>query len=117
MTTTQDIALKWTCDRCGVAVSRIHGERVPLPETWIDSAEGCYCLGCRRERAADAALEETTECDRGTRAKLRRSTLIEFEVQRVPDRSNNVIAKACRTTPAAVAAVRRRLEPAAGDRP
>jgi hypothetical protein len=114
MTVALATARKWTCDRCGVAVSRMHGERVPLPDTWIDSAEGCYCLGCRRERAADAALEEATECDRGDRAKLRRATLIQFEVQRVPDRSNNVIAKACRTTPAAVAAVRRRLDPVEG---
>jgi len=107
-------AHKWTCDRCRVAVSRMHGERVPLPDTWVDSTEGCYCLGCRRERAADAALEATTEGDRGARAKLRRATLIEFEVERVPDRSNNTIAKACRTTPAAVAAIRRRLEPVEG---
>ena len=111
MTTTPNTALKWTCDRCGVAESRMHGERVPLPDTWVDSAEGCYCLGCRRERAADAALETTAEGDRGARAKLRRATLIQFEVQRTPDSTNNTIAKACRTTPAAVAAVRRDLDP------
>lgn len=111
MTVALATARKWTCDRCGVVVSRMHGKRVPLPETWIESSAGCYCLGCRRERAADAALEATTEGDRGARAKLRRASLIEFEVQREPDRSNNTIAKACRTTPAAVAAVRRHLDP------
>lgn len=115
MTTTHDTALKWTCDRCGVAVSRMHGERVPLPDTWVDSGEGCYCLGCRRERAGDEALDAApSDWSRDSRAKLRRASLIEFEMQRAPDHTNNTIAKACRTTPAAVAAVRRRLEPVGG---
>ena len=115
MTATRDTALKWTCDRCGVAVSRIHGERVPLPETWVDSDDGRFCLGCRRERAAEAALDAApSDCPRDDRAKLRRSSLIEFEVRRTPDRADNVIARACRTSPSAVAATRRRLKPAVG---
>ena len=51
-------AKKWTCDECGVSISRMGGERVELPETWSRGKEGTYCLICRRERAARAALDE-----------------------------------------------------------
>jgi hypothetical protein len=109
-------AKKWTCDHCGVAVSRMGGEKVELPETWDASAEGTYCLICRRERAAQAALDGAPQgSPLDVRAKLRRAALIEFEVSRRPDHGDGVIAKACRSSVSAVAAARQRLKlPAPG---
>jgi hypothetical protein len=115
--TAVDTARAWTCDRCGMTAGRIDGDRLPLPENWTNGAEGRFCLACRRERAADAAQEEApSDCDRNTRAKLRRAGLIEFEVLRAPDRADNVIAKACHSSSSVVAAARRRLGPRAGRR-
>lgn len=103
-------AAKWTCEGCGVSVSRMGGEKVELPETWISSKEGTYCLICRRERAAQAALDAASEeSSVEERAKLRRAALIEFEVSRRPDHGDGAIAKACRSSVSAVAAARRRL--------
>jgi len=105
-----DTAKKWTCDECGVAVSRVGGEQVTLPDTWVSGTEGTFCLICRRERAAQAALNsapEDTTVDQ--RAKLRRAALIEFEVSRRPDHGDGAIAKACRSSVSAVAAARQRL--------
>lgn len=107
MTATAAIARKWTCDRCGVTVSRIGGEQAPLPESWTAGTEGSFCLTCRRERAGEAALEEAPAgCSNDARAKARRSGLLEFEVRRAPDRADNAIAKACHTSASAVAAAR-----------
>jgi hypothetical protein len=104
-------AEKWTCDHCGVSVSQIDGSRVTLPEAWTRSPEGTFCLLCRRERAAQAALESApSDCPLETRAKLRRAALIEFEVRRRPDHGDGAIAKACRSSVSAVAAARRRLK-------
>lgn len=100
-------ARKWTCDRCGVSVSQIDGTPTPLPGTWASEAGGHFCLTCRRERAAEAALEAAPEdCSNEVRAKVRRSGLVEFEVRRVPERADNAIAKACHTSASAVVAAR-----------
>jgi hypothetical protein len=108
---TTRTAKRWTCDECGVSVGRIDRSRVPLPESWTHSREGTYCLLCRRERAARAALD-TAPADSGIeeRAKLRRAALIEFEVRRRPEEGDGAIAKTCRSSVAAVAAARRRLD-------
>jgi hypothetical protein len=111
MSTKVKSAKKWTCEGCGVSVSQIGGEKVELPATWVSGQEGTYCLNCRRERAAQAALDaapDTSTVDE--RAKLRRAALIEFEVSRRPDHGDGVIAKACRSSVSAVAAARRRLK-------
>jgi hypothetical protein len=109
--TTATQAKKWTCDHCGVSVSQMGGESVELPDTWITSSEGTYCLICRRERAAQAALEAAPEnSPLEERAKLRRAALIEFEVSRRPDHGDGAIAKACRSSVSAVAAARVRLK-------
>lgn len=42
--------------------------------------------------------------------RLRRTALIEFEIGRLPEAPNRAIALACRTSSAAVAAVRDELE-------
>ena len=108
---TTTTAKKWTCDQCGVTVSRLGGEKVELPTSWANSKEGTYCLLCRRERAAQAALDALPE-DSGLedRAKLRRAALVEFEVRRRPGHGNGEIAKACRSSVAAVVAARKRLK-------
>ncbi len=100
-------AHKWTCDRCGVSVSRIDGTRVALPESWTTATDGNFCLACRRERAGEAALDDApADCSNEVRAKVRRSGLLEFEVRRAPDRADNAIAKACHTSASAVATAR-----------
>lgn len=110
MTPATDIALRWTCSRCGVSVGRIDGEQVSLPDSWEACEEGSFCLSCRRERAGEAAQATAPEgCNSEARAKARRAGLIEFEVRRTPDLTNNTIARACRTTAAAVAAARQRM--------
>lgn len=103
-------AKKWTCEDCGVSVSRMGGERVELPDTWVSTDEGTFCLLCRRERAAKEALEAAPESGLEERAKLRRAALIEFEVRRRPGHGNGEIAKACRSSVAAVVAARKRLK-------
>ena len=104
-------AKKWTCDQCGVSVSRLGGEKVELPESWTSSKEGTFCLLCRRERAAQAALDAAPESSGlEDRAKLRRAALVEFEVRRRPNHGNGEIAKACRSSVAAVVAARKRLK-------
>lgn len=100
-------APKWTCDRCGVSVSRLGGEAVPLPSTWTTAADGHFCLTCRRERAGEAALDAApADSSNDTRMKARRAGLLEFEVRRAPDRADNAIAKACHTSASAVARAR-----------
>ncbi len=104
-------AKKWTCDHCGVSASRIGGELLALPESWELSEAGTFCLICRRERAAEAALAAVSEDSPiAVRAKLRRAAVIEFEVSRRPDHGDGAIAKACRSSVSAVAAARQRLK-------
>jgi hypothetical protein len=107
MTVAVDTSRKWTCGRCGVSASRIDGAPAPLPESWTRSAEGPFCLTCRRERAGEAALDEApADISNDDRMKARRSGLLEFEVRRAPDRADNAIAKACHTSASAVARAR-----------
>lgn len=102
---------KWTCQDCGVSASRIDGEPVSMPSCWSDSAEGIFCLACRRERAGEAALDAApADSPLSARVKLRRAGLIEFEVSRTPDQTDGTIARACRTSVSAVSRARRRLE-------
>ncbi len=111
MSTATPTAKKWTCDRCGVAVGRIDDAPLPFPEAWAHEGGGTFCLGCRRDRAAEAALDSAPEDSPvEVRAKLRRAALIEFEVRRRPDHNDGAIAKACRSSVSAVAAARQRLE-------
>lgn len=111
MSVRSALAKKWICDGCSMSVSRIDGERTEIPETWAASAEGRFCLVCRRDRAANAALEAApADSSLDTRAKLRRAAVIEFEVRRTPNHTNGVIAKACRSSATAVAKARDRLQ-------
>jgi hypothetical protein len=108
---TVTTAKKWTCDQCRVTVSRLGGEKVELPASWAATADGTFCLLCRRDRAAQAALDAAPgDCGLEDRAKLRRAALVEFEVRRRPSHGNGEIAKACRSSVAAVVAARKRLK-------
>lgn len=103
-------ALRWTCDRCGMAVGRIDGGRAPFPGSWESCTEGDFCLSCRRQRAGEAAQEAAPSgCGPEARAKAARAGLIEFEVRRNPQLSDGVIARSCRTSASTVAAARKRL--------
>jgi hypothetical protein len=107
VTVAAKTAPKWTCSRCGVSVSRIGGEHVPMPESWATASDGNFCLTCRRERAAEAALDAApADCSSDAKAKVRRAGLVEFEVRRAPDRADNAIARACHTSASAVVAAR-----------
>jgi hypothetical protein len=111
MSKTVDTARRWTCDRCGVSASRMDGAQTPAPESWASSADGLFCLTCRRERAAERALEAAPAgCASDVKTKVRRAGLIEFEVRRAPDRADNAIARSCHTSVSAVAAARRALD-------
>jgi len=110
MNAIAETARKWTCDRCSVAVSRIDHSAVPLPESWSETPDGRFCLTCRRERAAKAALDAAPEdCSVEDKARARRAGLVEFEVRRAPDRADNAIAKACHTSASTVAAARQAI--------
>ena len=109
-------AMKWTCDGCGLAVSRMDGERTGVPETWSSSDDGLHCLICRRERAADEAIASApSDSPVEVRAEIRRAALIEFEVRRNPDHPDGVIARTCRSSAPAVAKARERLDIPAPD--
>jgi hypothetical protein len=102
-------AHRWLCSGCGVAVGQIDGHRAPLPASWERHDEGDFCLACRRSRAAEAAQAAATASGVKEPSKARRTGLIEFEVRRTPELTDGAIAKSCRTSAAAVAAVRKRM--------
>jgi hypothetical protein len=111
MSRSAQLATGWTCDGCGVTAGNVDREPVPLPPTWIETEAGRFCLVCRRQRAAEAALEAAPSGSPvAARAKLRRAALIEFEVSRTPEQTDGTIARACRTSAAAVTRARRRLQ-------
>ena len=102
----------WTCNRCQViATWSAESGEARRPDNWTQEGEEFFCLGCRRARAGEAGLEEALsgETTFGERSKVRAAAMIDFEVQRDPDRANGQIAKACRTSVPAVVKSRRRL--------
>lgn len=105
-------AVRWSCARCGVSVGRMDGEPALLPTSWSRSEEQILCLTCSRAQAGETAMDGAPEAtSREDRVRLRRTALIEFEIGRAPEAPNATIARACRTSSAAVAAVRVELEP------
>lgn len=90
------------------------GEPTLLPESWSRADEEVLCLTCSRAQAGEVAMAGAPAVSsREDKVKLRRTALIEFEIDRAPEAPNRTIALACRTSPAAVAAVRSGLERAA----
>ena len=100
-------AVRWSCARCGVSTGRIDGVQVALPSTWTRLGERTFCLTCSRAQAADRATDSAAaDTSREDLVRIRRTALIEFEIDRRPDAPNRAIAQACRTSTGAVAAVR-----------
>lgn len=100
---------RWTCGNCGVEV-RWAGSREErgLPVNWTENHRGPVCLHCRRELAADTAVSRS-DLSLKERARLRSSTIVEFEVRRTPHLSNTRIASAVHTNVGAVKKARERL--------
>ena len=111
MTNAELMREGWTCDRCQVTVSWMDGvKKAELPANWAEENGEVYCLGCRREIAAEAGLgEDPEEGTAETRRKLRSAARIEFELKRNPDGMDARIAKACHTSIPAVRKARERL--------
>lgn len=104
-------AIRWSCARCKVSVGQINGAASLLPPSWSQVDGGALCLTCSRARAGEAAMDAAPAASsRQERVKIRRTALIEFEIDRAPEAANRTIALACHTSPAAVAAVRTKLE-------
>jgi hypothetical protein len=100
-------AVRWSCSRCKVSVGQIDGGASSLPSTWSHIDGEALCLTCSRAQAGETAMDSApAETSREDRVKLRRTALIEFEIERAPEAPNRTIALACRTSSAAVAAVR-----------
>lgn len=103
----------YVCARCGVVIRWMpgHEQRTGLPKGWKKERGETYCLGCRRERAAEAGIAAVGETlSLADRARMRTMALVEFEIRRDPERPNGEIAKVARCSVPAVAKVRRKLE-------
>jgi hypothetical protein len=82
-----------------------------FPAHWSKENGLLHCLGCRRDLAAEAALEDTPEdMPLAERVQLKRQGRLDFEIKRDPEAQNGQIAKACGTSAASVAKARERLE-------
>lgn len=85
-------------------------EQLGGPSAWIQDGGRVYCLGCRRELAAEAAIDDAPpDATAQRRAQLRAGALVEFEIKRDPDRSNGEIARVVRSSVPAVLKARQRL--------
>lgn len=110
MAQTSEAATDWTCGRCEVTASWMPGtERPEVPLNWAVEGDEIFCLGCRREIAAEAGVEGMEEASLEDRRKLRSHARIEFEISREPDTPDNRIAKACHTSVIAVRRARERM--------
>jgi hypothetical protein len=105
----QDAPQRCTCSNCAVETTWI-GEPEPdkLPVNWVQTPDGPACLHCRRELAGDAAVD-ASDLNLAGRARLRNSTIVEFEVRRAPDRTNSEIANAIHSSVVAVQKARDRI--------
>ncbi|MGI8728201.1 MAG: hypothetical protein ACR2K6_11070 [Solirubrobacterales bacterium] len=100
-----------TCGRCKMRTRWIVTEGdSDLPNNWIERDGQGYCLSCRRELAVETALEEMPEdAPAAGRAKIRSQAVVEFEINRDPDRRDGEIARAARCSVMAVSKARKRL--------
>jgi hypothetical protein len=110
--------IEWTCARCEMTLTFAPEVKRPrLPTTWAREDGLLYCLSCRREMAGEAGVEgldDDTPNDK--RLQIRSQARIAFEINRDPERPDNQIAKACRTSTVAVRKARARLGVAAPPR-
>jgi hypothetical protein len=110
--TATTTAAEWTCTRCEVTSRWLAGSEPPEhPPHWAIEDGELYCLGCRRALAAEAGFANApADVTREQRVKLRTEALVEFEIERDPERPNGEIAKIARCSVPAVLKVRRRLQ-------
>jgi hypothetical protein len=88
--------------------------RAPRPALQLGpKSPRSVCLRCRRELAADAAVGGLS-LSLKQRARLRSTTIVEFEVRRTPDRTNTQIANAVHSSIKAVEKARERLAASGG---
>src|SRR5262249_11977092 len=102
---------EWTCARCLMTASWMPGtEQTGMPAGWADHDGDLFCIVCRRERAAEAAMAVAPDgATNDDRRQLGLVGRIEFEMGRDPDRADTRIARQCQTSVAAVKKVRERL--------
>jgi hypothetical protein len=106
----RDGPASWTCTRCKVTASWMPGSGSGgRPADWRPVGGELHCLSCRRELAADAAVTDPADTTSAALTRARTAAMIEFEIRRVPDRANSVIARSCRTSVPAVAKARARI--------
>jgi hypothetical protein len=91
-------------------INGLDGDASTPPNWFTDENGDHYCLVCRRERAVDIALADAGDLGTEARAKLRSAAVVEFEIERNPDRPEGEIARAARTSIGAVRKARQRLE-------
>lgn len=103
--------VRWTCERCEVTVGLPKGPDTPkLPVGWEKRGKKLYCLACRREMAEEDSVADIPEGAPAAKSQqLRSAARVEFEIKRDPNRPDNQIAQACRTSIPAVKKARERL--------
>jgi hypothetical protein len=102
---------RWTCARCEVTVGLpVNPDTPKLPVGWVKKGQKLYCLACRREMAEEDSVADVPEGAPAAKTQaLRSAARVEFEIKRDPDRPDNQIAQACRTSIPAVKKARERL--------
>jgi len=108
---TKTAPVEFTCVRCEVTSRWAEGLGAAVPPNWVRVNGLHYCLVCRRERAIEAAIELAGDVSTADRAKLRTSAVVEFELDRNPDRTEGEIAKAARASIGAVRKARGNRRP------
>ena len=107
-TATKTRTDEWTCARCEMTSRWTQGLGAEAPPHWERVNGQFYCLVCRRERAIDEAIAQAGDVSTADRAKLRSSAVVDFELDRNPDRTEGEIAKAARASISAVRKARKR---------
>ena len=116
MTRTAE-ATTWTCGSCGVRATRMPGFQIQRPSGWRMEEGEVTCLLCRRAEAGEQGVEAAEPTTGEKTVRIRTASVIEFELDRDPDRSNSVIAKVCHTSVPTVLRVRGDLGLAAAPAP
>jgi hypothetical protein len=85
----------------------LEGDAATPPNWFTDDNGDHYCLVCRRERAVEIALADAGDVGTEARAKLRSTAVIDFEIERDPERTEGEIARAAGTSVGAVRKARK----------
>ena len=89
-TATAVLSRRWTCSGCAMAVGRIDGQPVTLPENWERGPDGTFCLTCARRAARRARRRPAAPAD----ARASSAAPPDDEVSRTAGRSAEARAKA-----------------------